>query len=455
VRKLPESRDQGGARRVDALGAALGALALATTSFGLTEQRWGLVAAGGAVGAAFVVTESRVDSPMLPLAVFRNRAFTATNAVTFLLYGAFAVALFLLGLVLQGPLGYSPLAAGLATLPVTMLMLVFSARAGALAQRIGPRLPMTVGPLLVAAGLVTMTRIDADASYVGDILPGVVVFGLGLCLTVAPLTSTALGAVDETHAGIASGVNNALARTGQLVFVASVPILAGFETGAVVSGDVLVDGFHRVLLISAAVIVVAAAVSWFGLRRVPRRLEAAPPAQPAVFHCAAAGPPPAVDAPDEPARSPPSTRLHAMRMAVEPSTDPDDYPFAHPIRVRFAETDAMGIVHHSRYLLYCEEARVAYLRHIGHPYHEWRDGGADSAVLEAFLRYRQPLHFDDVVDVRLRLAGVTRATFQMAYLLTVGPTVSATGVTVHGMVNATGAPTRLPGWLVALGRAGS
>ena len=114
---------------------------------------------------------------MLPLAVFRNRAFTATNSVTFLLYGAFAVALFLLGLVLQGPLGYSPLRAGLATLPVTILMLLFSARAGALGQRIGPRIPMTLGPLLVAAGLLAMTRIDVGATYVADVLPGVVVFG--------------------------------------------------------------------------------------------------------------------------------------------------------------------------------------------------------------------------------------------------------------------------------------
>lgn len=142
-----------------------------------------------------------------------------------------------------------------------------------------------------------------------------------------------------------------------------------------------------------------------------------------------------------------------MRMAVEPSTHIGDYPFRHTIRVRFAETDAMSVVHHSRYLLYFEEARVAYLRHIGHPYTEWREGGADSAVLEAFVQYRRPLRFDDVVDVHLRLAAVTKATFQMAYLLTVGETACATGVTVHGMINAIGAPTRLPAWLVALGRA--
>jgi acyl-CoA thioester hydrolase len=144
-----------------------------------------------------------------------------------------------------------------------------------------------------------------------------------------------------------------------------------------------------------------------------------------------------------------------MRMAVEPSVDVADYEFSHPIRVRFAEVDGMGIVHHSRYLLYFEEARVAYLRHVGHPYTEWRQDGADAAVLEAFVRYRRPLRFDDVVDVHLRLADVTRATFQMAYLLTVDGTATATGVTVHGMIGPGGAPVRLPAWLAAMRPASS
>jgi acyl-CoA thioester hydrolase len=140
-----------------------------------------------------------------------------------------------------------------------------------------------------------------------------------------------------------------------------------------------------------------------------------------------------------------------MRIAIEPSTSADDYPFHHDIRVRFAETDAMGIVHHSRYLPYLEEARVAYLREIGHPYTEWRENGQDSAVLEAYIRYVRPLRFDDVVTVHLRLAAATRTTFQMAYLLTVAGETAATAVTVHGMVTASGRPTRLPTWLVELG----
>jgi acyl-CoA thioester hydrolase len=134
-------------------------------------------------------------------------------------------------------------------------------------------------------------------------------------------------------------------------------------------------------------------------------------------------------------------------MDVEPSLDPRTYAFRHEIRVRFAETDAMGIVHHSRYLPYLEEARVAFLRHVGHPYTEWRESGIESAVLEAYLRYRRPLCFDDVVAVHTSLAAVTRATFQMAYLLTVDDHAAATAVTVHGAVTSNGRPTRLPAWL--------
>ena len=144
-----------------------------------------------------------------------------------------------------------------------------------------------------------------------------------------------------------------------------------------------------------------------------------------------------------------------MRLSAEPSTDPDDYEFVHRIRVRFVETDAMGIVHHSNYLAYFEETRVEYLRAIGHPFTEWREAGLESPVLESFVQYRKPLEFDDRIDVHLRLAGVTRATFQMAYLITVDDgdgvaAVRSTGVTVHGCVTTAGRPTRLPAWLTAL-----
>ena len=136
-----------------------------------------------------------------------------------------------------------------------------------------------------------------------------------------------------------------------------------------------------------------------------------------------------------------------MRTTVTPSLDPGDYTFSHLIRVRFAETDAMGIVHHSRYLPYLEEARVAYLRHIGHPYDEIRAAGIDMVVLEAFVRYRSPLRFDDLVDVSVALAESGRTTFQMAYLLTAAESVRATAVTVHGSITRDGRPTRTPTWL--------
>ena len=145
----------------------------------------------------------------------------------------------------------------------------------------------------------------------------------------------------------------------------------------------------------------------------------------------------------------------AVRLTIDPSTSPDDYEFVHRIRVRFVETDAMGIVHHSNHLVYFEETRVAYLRHIGHPFTEWRNAGLESPVLESFVQYRQPLEFDEAIDVHVALAGATRATFQMAYLITVDdldgdPHVRAAGVTVHGCVTTAGRPTRLPAWLTEL-----
>jgi aldose 1-epimerase len=135
-----------------------------------------------------------------------------------------------------------------------------------------------------------------------------------------------------------------------------------------------------------------------------------------------------------------------VRISADPSTDPNDYPFTHAVRVRFAETDAMGIVHHSRYLPMLEEARVAYLRHIDHPYQSIRDSGIEMTVIEAFVQYRLPLRFDEVVEVHVVVSEITRATFQMAYVLTVDGEVRATAVTAHGCITADGRPTRLPAW---------
>jgi acyl-CoA thioester hydrolase len=142
-----------------------------------------------------------------------------------------------------------------------------------------------------------------------------------------------------------------------------------------------------------------------------------------------------------------------VRLDVEPSLERANYPFSHRIRVRFAETDAMGIVHHSRYLPYLEEARVAYLRHLGRPYTALRAEGVEHAVLECFVQYRRPLRFDEELDVHLVLAKVTRATFQLAYLVTVDDDARATAVTVHGCVDRDGRPVRMPAWLAEMGAA--
>ncbi len=144
-------------------------------------------------------------------------------------------------------------------------------------------------------------------------------------------------------------------------------------------------------------------------------------------------------------------KVAGVRITDDPSTDPQDYEFRHELRVRFAETDAMGIVHHSRYLPMMEEARVAFLRHIGHPYQEIRDEGIEMNVLEAWVKYRRPLVFDDVVDVHVQLTSAERASFQMGYLLTVDDEVRATGITAHGAVTPAGRPTRLPEWLRDMG----
>ena len=290
VRHVPETRDPNATGRMDLPGAVLGALALAGLTLGLSETSWLLAIAGAALLVAFVVVERRTTQPLVPMALFRSRVFSGTNVVTLLLYGALGVVFFLLGLVLQGPLGYTPLQAGVATVPITLAMLFLSSRAGALAERIGPRVPMTVGPLLVAAAMLLLTRIEPDSSYVTDVLPGIVVFGLGLALTVAPLTATALGAVDDEHAGIASGVNNAVARTGQLLAVAAVPVVAGFAPGAMVAADDLIAGFHTVMRVAAATAIIAAVIAWITVRRTTPTPELPP-----TWHCAAGGPPPAVE----------------------------------------------------------------------------------------------------------------------------------------------------------------
>jgi MFS family permease len=192
---------------------------------------------------------------MLPLDVFSSRQFTAVNIVTFVVYGALGAVFFLLVLELQVVSGFSPLAAGLSLLPSTALLLALSARAGELAQRTGPRWLMTAGPCISAAGLFLATRIGRNASYVADVLPSVALFGLGLSATVAPLTATVLASADVRHAGVASGVNNAVARAAGLLAVAGLPLAVGLTGGAYHQRAVLHPAFVKAMVICGILLI--------------------------------------------------------------------------------------------------------------------------------------------------------------------------------------------------------
>lgn len=278
-RHVPESRDPGASRKVDWLGASLVAIGLAAATYALIEgpspgSSVTVVAVCAAIGvaalAAFIVVEIRTEVPMLPLPIFRSRQFSVSNLLTLVVYAALSGVLFLLVVDLQQVLGYSALAAGASMLPITVLMLLLSARAGQLSQRIGPRLPMTLGPVIMAVGLALMWRIDAASSYVTVILPALVVFSLGLALTVAPLTTTVLGAVDAHQSGIASGVNNAVARVAGLLAVALIPPLAGITGAAYTEPERFSAGFHTAVLIGAGLCLVGAIIAGLGIVNPPK-----------------------------------------------------------------------------------------------------------------------------------------------------------------------------------------
>ncbi len=269
LRHVPESSDPHAADRLDLPGALVVAAALAALTLGSIDGLPVLVGAGGVLLAVFVLIEMRSDHPLVPPALFASRVFTVANLVTLAVYAALGGVFFLLVLELQIVVGYTPLLAGLATLPVTLLMLALSAPSGRWAQRHGPRLPMTCGPLLAAGGLVLLQRVGPAASYPLDVLPGVLVFGLGLSLLVAPLTGAVLGAVSAREAGIASGVNNAVARTAQLLAVAALPGLAGIS-GALDDPAVFDSGFGVAMWICTGLLLIGAALAGV-LLRPPRR----------------------------------------------------------------------------------------------------------------------------------------------------------------------------------------
>jgi EmrB/QacA subfamily drug resistance transporter len=274
VRHVPETRDAD-AGPLDIGGAMLSVLGLAGVTYAVIEApNRGLgatVLVAAAVGvlalAAVVPAERRAPAPMLPTEVFASRQFTAANALTFVVYAALGVVSFLFVQHLQIVLGYSGTAAGAAFLPVSGLLLVLSQRSGALAQRIGPRRPLSAGALLIATGTAWMAGIGPGASFVGTVLPATIVFGLGLVGIVAPVTATALAAVQDRHTGIASGVNNAVSRVAQLLAVAVLPAAAGLggET-ADIPPEAFSAGFTRAMLMAAGMALAGAVLAWTTVR---------------------------------------------------------------------------------------------------------------------------------------------------------------------------------------------
>jgi len=259
-RYVPESTDEGAAPHIDYPGAGLAALCLTTVTYGLIQASsdgWGdpLIVASLLValvsGIGFVLVERRSADPMLPLSIFSSKQFSATNVVTFCVYGALGGTFFLMPVVLQQVSGYSPLEAGLTLLPITVLMLLLSAVSGRVASRIGPRLQMSLGPMLVGGGMLLLVRLTSHHSYLTGVLPGVLVIGAGLVLTVAPLTSTAMSSAPGEHAGLASAVNNDVARAAGLFAVAVLPVATGLTGSAYLHPAVFGHGFRQSAVITA------------------------------------------------------------------------------------------------------------------------------------------------------------------------------------------------------------
>ena len=276
ARHIPESRDEEATGRPDWLGAVcvsvgLGALVYALVEASSRGPADPVVVVPGAVGllflGAFLVVERRVRRPLVPFEVFRSRQFTGANLATLANYFALGGAFFFLSLELQTVLGYSALAAGAATFPSTLLMLLLSPQVGKLGQRIGPRWPMTIGPLVAAVGFVVLGQLEPGSDYVADVLPGILVFGLGLTIFVAPLTTAVLAAVPDHEAGLASALSNAFARLAQLGASAVLPLAAGLAASTAVGPGEFAAGFERAMLICAGVAVVGALIALFTVRR--------------------------------------------------------------------------------------------------------------------------------------------------------------------------------------------
>ncbi|WP_407551665.1 MFS transporter [Streptomyces sp. Pv4-95] len=303
LRFVPETRERDAKehRGFDVPGAVLGALSLAGVTYALIAApdrgaAPGVIVpavAGVLLGVVFLHVERRRQDPMMPPSIFAIRQFTAINAVTVCVYAAFGGFFFLAVLQLQVVVGYSALAAGTALLPTTVMMLLLSARSGELGQRIGPRIPLTVGPVLCAAGMLLMLRVGVGSSYLADVLPALVVLGAGMVTLVAPLTATVLASVDVDRAGLASGINNAAARAAGLIAVAALPLLVGMGPESYRSAEEFGSTFRRAMPLCAGVLLVGALIAWLTVRtNVLRGAAVEEPCHPEVnYHCGVSAPP--------------------------------------------------------------------------------------------------------------------------------------------------------------------
>jgi EmrB/QacA subfamily drug resistance transporter len=291
-RHVPETTDSSATGRIDIAGAVWAVVSLSTLTYALIEapdMGWssaavaGCLAVGVIAGIAFFVVERRSAAPMLPLSIFAGRQFAATNAVTFLVYGALGGALFLLPVALQQVAGYTPLQAGLTLVPVTVLMFTLSARSGRMATRLGPRLQMSVGPIIAGIGITLLLRLTTDFAYLTGVLPGVLLLGAGLVTTVAPLTATAMSSAPGGHAGLASAVNNDVARAAGLLAVAVLPALAGLTGEAYLHPATFAHGFRIACVISGAMCIAGGILAAFTIRDGrPRKTECYRLSQPCV-----------------------------------------------------------------------------------------------------------------------------------------------------------------------------
>lgn len=278
LRCAPESRDPEPEGKLDVPAALLAPVALGALTWSLTA--WSADGAslatvlplvvGVAAGVAFIAVERGADFPMLPLQLFSNRAFSVVNLATLFVYASLSGALLFLALFLQVSAGWTPLAAGAATVPMSLVMLVLASRFGALAARIGARGPMLGGEALLCVGLMLLALAPDRPSYIADVLPGVLLIGFGLSMLVAPLTGTVLAAAPERYAGLASGINNAVSRTAGLLAVAGLPLLVGLSGERYRSAAPVAEAFRASLWWCAAAVAAALIVTAVGLNRPSR-----------------------------------------------------------------------------------------------------------------------------------------------------------------------------------------